>query len=224
MKLGSLRTEHGLDRAGGWGGWNILAAGSLGLLIVVLVGVQVANRLGPTVPAYVQSFLLSEIPSGPAPYFSISNSAGQSESNDTESSGPTTSEDGALSGTDGQDGARQLSSQLRSSATPGNEVILAGGQRLLAIDYDLNAGGPRAGDIRVAKPVSLNGSRVGTVSISIDQNSQLHLSSADLRQVLPAELHSRIRSEGEFVTFDLLRRSGLNIRYDPVSDSLRIES
>lgn len=82
----------------------------------------------------------------------------------------------------------------------------------------------RPGDIEVGKAVSLNGRRVGTINVSIDQNSQLHLSSADLSQFLPEEIYARLREEGDFVTFDTLRRNGLDIRYDPVGDMLQINT
>lgn len=104
------------------------------------------------------------------------------------------------------------------------EAESVGGRRMLNVSFDLGARGVRAGDLEVSKQVNLDGRSVGTVGVVIDQYSQLHVSTADLSEVLPAELFTQITAEGDYVAFDALRTSGINVRYDPVNDILVMAS
>ncbi|GEM_PF-1699763 len=218
MQSDSAHSGLAFGRGDSPGGWRLIAGGFLCLLVVAVAALQASDKLQPNAPAYVQRFLLSEIPAGTAPHFSISDLTGANASEGL------AGEDGAAENADGSDGQQQLAQQIASSDSGENAIVLAGGQRVLDIDYDLNVDGLRPGDLEVGKVVSLNGRRVGTINVSIDQNSQLHLSVADLSRVLPVDVYAQIRPEGDFVTFDALRNNGLDIRYDPVRDILQINS
>jgi len=212
------------DAAREWRGRSLVVATALCVLTITVAGLQILDRIKPAIPAYVQSFLLSDVPAASVPHFSISDLADANSDATTREDASAAAEDGAAEASTADDGQDQLSRQLQISSEGDGAIVLANGQRLLDIDYDLNVDGLRPGDIEVGKAVSLNGQRVGMINVSIDQNSQLHLSSADLSQFLPEEIYARLREEGDFVTFDTLRRNGLDIRYDPVGDMLQINT
>lgn len=117
--------------------------------------------------------------------------------------------------------AESRSRLLDNKAQPAGSrapIVSLGGQRLLSIDYDLGIGG--GNNIEVGKTVTINGRRAGTVSVSIDQNSQLHLSSLELGAMLPESHPAQVMLQGGYITFDALRSNGVAINYDPVEDVL----
>ena len=217
----TMKSVFGREWPGGRIGEGFAIPLVLAALVVAVATFQSIDGPKPQVPVYVQSILLTDIPVSAAPYFSISNLPDGLANAGFEDGTAIANEEEATPIGDGQ---RQLTQQLTRSGSREGTIVLAGGQRLLDIDYDLNVEGRRAGDLEIAKTVTLNGARMGTVNFTIDQNSQLHISTVDLSRILPQNIRSRIRADGDYVTFDSLRSSGLDIRYDPVSDTLKINS
>lgn len=79
------------------------------------------------------------------------------------------------------------------------------------------------GQIRVQKSVFSGGSELGTLSITVDRYAQLFASKSDLEALLPQSNALSSVGEGTLVSFTRLRQSGINLRYDPVSDLIILE-
>jgi hypothetical protein len=225
---------------------EIAAVLLLATFVAGMLALQLREREPVSDAAFVQNYLLAEIPQIDPPgaaMRAVAVTSAVPETQDGENLAQTdiqlaASIIGQRSHDNGDDGA-QLSdgrSDWRSgqqgsgrdfgrafgSGSAREPVTLADRQRLLDVDFDLGAQGTRAGDLQIGKPVSLNGRRVGVVAVSIDRNSQLHLSAADLGAVLPEGQAARLPAAGGFVSFDALRASGFDIRYDPVGDVLML--
>lgn len=99
---------------------------------------------------------------------------------------------------------------------------LADGQEVMNLQFDLATQENLRAGLEVNKPMRVDGTAVGEVSIAINDNSRLYVSASDLRRVLPRELASRLTADADFVAFDALRESGIVIRYDPVADALNV--
>jgi len=104
------------------------------------------------------------------------------------------------------------------------------------LDFNLAdfTGGNRAatpsgqdGEIEVQKTPTANGQILGTLTVTIDKYAQLHAAPGELRQIL-AETNeisglSRVGS-ARLVSFARLRDTGIDLRYDPVSDVIILGS
>ncbi|KLI63341.1 hypothetical protein AAV99_11875 [Aurantiacibacter marinus] len=181
-----------------------------------MFGGYLAGQRNSSEMAYVQHYRLVDIPLARGPHFAISTPADavlQGSLDDAVDETLADNEVGADAGSGGQSGA---------SVANDDAFVFVAGRRLLNVDYDLGVQGAQSGDLEVNKPVNLNGRPAGVLNVSIDQNSQLHLSSADLSQLLPNALYERLNVDGDYVAFDTLRTSGIDISYDPVRDTLAI--
>lgn len=101
---------------------------------------------------------------------------------------------------------------------------------LLAIQFDLadpdkSTGGGSAIEIR--KGIRLNGADAGDARIHVDANSRLSIAREELGRLLARsgrqELMWQLGSAG-FVSFDEMRRQGIEVRYDPVSDRVLVST
>ncbi|MFL0355978.1 hypothetical protein ACI5KX_05815 [Erythrobacter sp. GH1-10] len=105
---------------------------------------------------------------------------------------------------------------------------------LSQIEFDLaDPGGAAAqpsgrdGDqVRVQKPLFADGSSIGTVTVTIDENARLFVNGSDVKRLLggledpPGQL-SRI-AEGQPVSFQRLRQLGIDLRYVPTTDRIEL--
>lgn len=110
----------------------------------------------------------------------------------------------------------------QASQSEGLELVLADGQRVLGVDFDLGEANDHSQDLSISKPINLNGQALGIANLAIDQQSRLHVSSEDLSNLLPEELFARIDTGANFIGFDDLRAGGLDISYDPLADVIEI--
>jgi hypothetical protein len=101
----------------------------------------------------------------------------------------------------------------------------------LAIQFDLgdpdkSTGGGSA--IEVRKAVRLNGADAGDARIHIDDSSTLSMARDELDRLLARsgrrELMGQLSSAGQFIRFEEMRRHGIDVRYDPVSDRVLVET
>ncbi len=187
--------------------------------LIPAFALSLANQRDATEVAAVQSYLLTDIPLMQGPQFTTSSSDKVVLPAGLEAAGELTLAD--------SDRAAEFLSSARqpiSNMSPAQDEtgVTVNGRRLLNVNYDLAVRGARSGDLEVNKRVNLNGRPAGVLNVSIDQNSQLYVSSTDLSQLLPQELYSRLGADGGYVAFDTLRTSGIDISYDPVRDTLAI--
>lgn len=198
-------------------GWTFAGAAMLGVISGLALSALLLDRPALETPAYVQKTSLSESGEGALPLASQLGSLSIPEGDDQaelEGISPAEPPDGAeTSGEDAE--VRQVEAQ---------ELVLADGQTVLGVDFDLGAAGDRSNDIVITKPIHLNGRAVGVASLAIDQQSRLHVSSQDLSNLLPEELFARIDNGGNYIDFDDLRAGGLDISYDPLTDVIEIVS
>ena len=115
-------------------------------------------------------------------------------------------------------------------AEPRGRVASVGPDKngLLPLSFDVmrpGAGSERVGAdaIVVRKPVRINDREVGSLPIHIDGNSRLLVDPKELKSVLARSGIARDVGGGAgLLTFVQLRENGIDLRYDPSSDSLLI--
>lgn len=97
---------------------------------------------------------------------------------------------------------------------------VAGVSGILAIDFDLEGGPQSASTLEVSKDLQREGQVVGQIAIRVDNNSAIYVARADLVRLVPTA-PAEVQALGdEFVPLATLRSSGVNLRYDPISDRL----
>ena len=83
------------------------------------------------------------------------------------------------------------------------------------------------GQIEVRKSLISNGQDLGTLTVTIDKYAQLHATPGELRGILtePDNLAGLNRvGNAQLVSFARLRDTGIDLRYDPVSDVIVLGS
>lgn len=100
---------------------------------------------------------------------------------------------------------------------------------LLAIHFDLADPDRPTVDgsaIEIRKAIRLNGADAGDARIHVDANSQLSIAREELGRLLARlgrqELMGQLDPARRFVSFDEMRRQGIEVRYDPVSDRVLV--
>lgn len=127
------------------------------------------------------------------------------------------------------EGASEVSSQ-GTPWQPRQSAAVAGPDKngLLPVSFDVmrpGAGSERVGAdaIVVRKSVRINDREAGSLPIHIDGNSRLLVDPKELKSVLARGGIARDVGGGSgLLTFVQLRESGIDLRYDPSSDSLMI--
>lgn len=201
-------------------GWICAGSAVLGVLFGAALSVQLADHPGPGGSGEVQRLTLhgDGAPASPAGTQQAGSDAPtDQDTKEQASSSPEraqdTSPDADISG----------AAQASARALPQSRIS-SNDQALLRTDFDLADITGETQAIEVTKPIHLDGRAIGVASLSIDRNSRLLVSSKDLGRLLPSELFARIDSEASHVGFDELRDAGLDIRYDPLADTIRIKS
>ena len=103
----------------------------------------------------------------------------------------------------------------------------------VAFDLASMSGAPSAAGsdpdapIEVRKPLFSGGVQLGSLTVMIDASSALHAAPGELQAILarsgePGRLDKF--TSAEFVSFSRLRQSGIDLRYDPVSDRIILQS
>lgn len=123
-----------------------------------------------------------------------------------------------------RDGASSASLETNAEVDGDLGVIPSGfeltstGSRSNSIEAD------NAGNIEVRKSVYLGGAAIGTIPVTIDPNAQLLLNSRDIRNLLSnqAGIGRRLNTlpEDGLVSFQRLRSSGIDLRYNPTGDRI----
>lgn len=125
---------------------------------------------------------------------------------------------------DGSEETSRSDNALSDTEAPemGPALVLADGQQVIGVDFDLGNAADRSNDLEIIKTIRLNGQSIGSASLAIDAQSRLHVSSQDLSNLLPEDLFARVDRGTSYIEFDDLRADGLDISYDPVSDTIEI--
>lgn len=179
------------------------------------LSVLLLDRFSPETPAYVQrtSFSLNALGASPLPWQlgaeEFPGGEGLQETEDASSEEPT---DGSQ--TSGDNDQDQMAAE--------QDFVLADGQRVMGVEFDLGAARDRSNDLEITKPIRLNGQAIGVANLAIDEQSRLRVSSEDLSNLLPEELFARIDNGANYIEFDELRAGGLDISYDPLADVIEI--
>ncbi len=117
--------------------------------------------------------------------------------------------DAALAGADATGGLAVIPSGFELTST---------GSRNNSIESD------NAGNIEVRKSVYLGDAAIGTIPVTINPNAQLLLNSRDLRNLLSNQsgIGRRLNTlpEEGLVSFERLRNSGIDLRYNPTGDRI----
>lgn len=104
---------------------------------------------------------------------------------------------------------------------------------MLAVDYDLSRpyeSGPSSGDgspIDIRKKVVLNGRDAGSAELRVGTGSTISISRDALSRLLDQsgrqELARQVGQDtASYITFEQMRRQGIDVRYDPVSDQILV--
>lgn len=122
----------------------------------------------------------------------------------------------------------QRSGDMNSSSSP---------NRLLAINFNLSdplaISDDRDGNavFEATKNIRLNGADAGRTTIRVTSGSALFIARNELSDLLEAAGRkdlsaglAEIGSPGRFVSFDEMRKLGLGVRYDPVSDRILVST
>lgn len=96
----------------------------------------------------------------------------------------------------------------------------SGSPGVMAIDFDLEGGPNSASTLATSRDVQHDGEIVGQVNIRIDNNSAIYVAREDLLRTVPSVPIEVQQLQDEFILLSALRSSGVNLRYDPVSDKL----
>lgn len=193
-----------------------LSSALLGLVIGVLLSGEILERSEVKTPAYVQR---ASIPPHPEEALARALISSRGELAIAE-------ELPSLSGSSATDLADAVGvpDVADEAGMPAQATVLPDGQTLLRINFDLGEASTLSEELEISKPIRLNGRALGVASLSIDQQSRLHVSSQDLSDLLPADLFARIDTGTNYIGFDDLRAGGLDVRYDPVTDVIEIVS
>jgi hypothetical protein len=123
-------------------------------------------------------------------------------------------------------GDRALAETARPALRPGESG-------LLPVEFDLaDPGAFGSGDggsaIELRKAVRLNGADAGDARIRVSGSSTLSIAREELGRLLARsgqrELVGQMGSGGQFVSFEEMRRQGIEVRYDPVSDRILVST
>lgn len=101
---------------------------------------------------------------------------------------------------------------------------------LLAVRFDLADPGAFDGGsaIEIRKAIRLNGADAGQAPIHVDASSRLSIAREELARLLAGSgqqgLSERLGTGERFVSFDEMRRQGIEIRYDPVTDRVLVST
>lgn len=121
----------------------------------------------------------------------------------------------------------------RALAETARPVLRPGESGLLQVEFDLaDPGAFGSGDggsaIELRKAVRLNGADAGDARIRVSGSSTLSIAREELGRLLARsgqrELIGRLGSGGQFVSFEEMRRQGIEVRYDPVSDRILVST
>lgn len=104
---------------------------------------------------------------------------------------------------------------------------------VLAVDFDLSRpyeSGPESGDgspIEIRKKVVLNGKEAGSAQLRVGAGSTISISRDALTRLLEqsgrAEMSQQIgQGTASYITFEEMRRQGIDVRYDPLSDQILV--
>lgn len=192
----------------------------LGAFFFGVLALQISDQPDSSASLRIQGYSLSEISASRSQPFGDQLPASLAEADAERAALELLGEASQAQSVNLANGRSRLPDGFLGSNANAAPAISLGDQQLLRIDFDLGARG--GGNMQVSKAVMLNGRSAGTVNVAIDRSSQLHLSSHDLAELLPDVHPVQELLSGEYVTFDLLRSHGLEIRYDPVSDALVI--
>lgn len=123
-------------------------------------------------------------------------------------------------------GGGELAEPVRPALRPSTDG-------LLAIQFDLAdpgafGSGNGGSAIELRKAVRLNGADAGDARIRVSGSSTLSIAREELGRLLARsgqrELIGQLGSDGQFVSFDEMRRQGIEVRYDPVSDRILVST
>jgi hypothetical protein len=101
---------------------------------------------------------------------------------------------------------------------------------LIAVRFNLaDPFAPQAnenGPIEVSKAVKVNGADAGSATIRITEGATIAISSEDLGHLLGSAGRGDLAASlgSGFVTFDRIRRAGLEVHYDATSDRILLSS
>ncbi|MBV7266498.1 hypothetical protein [Erythrobacter ani] len=110
--------------------------------------------------------------------------------------------------------------------------IAIGDASLASIAFDLGEQPASAADVRpvggdlieVRKSLINQGTNLGSMTVTIDQNARIFVRGDELKSLLEqSELHSGMPSQlasSELVSFQQVRDAGIDIRYDPIDDQI----
>lgn len=101
-----------------------------------------------------------------------------------------------------------------------NVVAQTSSFRVLPLDFSLSAGPDQASALEVAKRLRLDDRELGILSVRIDEASRIFVSRTELARLLPGEAALPTGTAGDYILLRDLRRSGFDLRYDPVRDEL----
>jgi hypothetical protein len=121
----------------------------------------------------------------------------------------------------------------RALAETARPALRSGESGLLPVEFDLaDPGAFGSGDggsaIELRKAVRLNGADAGDARIRVSGSSTLSIAREELGRLLARsgqrELVGQMGSGGQFVSFEEMRRQGIEVRYDPVSDRILVST
>ena len=101
---------------------------------------------------------------------------------------------------------------------------------LLAVRFDLADPGAFDGGsaIEIRKAIRLNGADAGQARIHVGASSRLSIAREELARLLARsgqqELSESLGAGERFVSFDEMRRQGIEIRYDPITDRILVST
>jgi len=105
------------------------------------------------------------------------------------------------------------------------------GIKVMAVDFDLSGQRPADGSLEIAKPMVLDGRAVGKAVIRIEGEKRLFLRSDAVNLVIAkasagkdtGKLES-LSEEYAFVSWERLRETGIDVKYDPINDRILVRS
>lgn len=200
---------------------------AIGLLLLVLsavfLAIQITALIAPAKPAYVKRFALSDIPEAPVSRGEMIEIPTDEEGvEETGTAAPIVEEERQETRFEESFGSlerREVAPSPRSASDVADPAL-----PVMNVDFDLARQGAQPGDLEVSKDVVLDGRRLGSLHVSIDQASRLYIAGDDLARMLPGELQAAVGAGGEFRSFEEIRAGGIDIRYDPVRDVLEIST
>ena len=118
------------------------------------------------------------------------------------------------------------------AAQPGLPAARPASDGLLAVRFDLAdpaaLGGDGGSAIEIRKAIRLNGADAGQARIHVGASSRLSIAREELARLLAGSgqqaLSERLGAGERFVSFDEMRRQGIDVRYDPVTDRILVST